>query len=123
VPDGYAILVACILLNCTTRKQVEKVLPELLRSWSTADELSKADPEQLERCVRTLGFGNRRTRTLLKFSLEFTKGFEDVRTLPGVGEYAARSYEIFCLGVLGDNPPKDHALVKVWKSLKMQSSM
>ena len=44
----------------------------------------------------------------------FVEGFVDVRELPGVGEYAARTYEIFCKGDLGDVPPADHSLVKYW---------
>ena len=62
-----------------------------------------------------MGFANRRTKNLKAMTSRYLTGpWEDVRELPGIGEYAARAWEIFCLGIIGDHPPKDHALVQYW---------
>lgn len=37
-----------------------------------------------------------------------------IRELHGIGEYAARAYEIFCLGQAGDKMPDDGPAAKYW---------
>ena len=120
-PDRWLILVVAMLLNCTTRKQVEKVLPEFRRRWPGPNELLAADPSEVEGLCRPLGFARRRTQNLWKMSEAFVRGeWSDPRELPGVGEYGARSYEMFCMGKLGDDAPKDHALTIYWTWYKRQ---
>lgn len=111
----WLILVSCILLNCTTRKQVEKVLSIFIKKWSTPDELLRAEKMDVLEVIAPLGFGRRRVVNLYKMSSVFISGFSDVRSLPGIGEYAARAHEIFCQGILGDDPPNDHALGGYWR--------
>ena len=114
-PDRWLILVSCMMLNCTSRKQVEKVLPEFKRRWPTPQAFLAANDADVVELCRPLGFANRRTTNLKKRTVRYLAGpWTDPRELPGVGEYGARAYEIFCLGVLGDAPPKDHALVQYW---------
>lgn len=43
-----------------------------------------------------------------------TSSWSDARELPGIGEYGARAWEIFCEGKLGTEAPKDHALTQYW---------
>ena len=116
-PSEWLILVSCMLLNCTTRKQVEKVLPEFIRRWPSAAEfITHAEREQVMTLIKPLGFASRRTDNLLKMSQRYLCGpWDNVRELPGIGEYAARAWEIFCRGELGDEPPNDHALVDYWR--------
>ena len=114
-PNAWLIIVSCMMLNQTSRKQVERVLPEFIRRWPTPQAFMGAEPEQVAQLCKPLGFANRRTQNLFRMTERFiASNWEDVRELPGVGEYAARAYEIFCLGVLGSEPPKDHALVQYW---------
>ena len=120
-PDEWMILVSCMMLNCTSRKQVEKVLPEFRRQWSTPQAFMSASPEEVIALCRPLGFANRRTVNLKKMTQHFLAApWEDARELPGIGEYAARAWEIFCLGKIGNEVPKDHALVQYYVWVKEQ---
>lgn len=118
-PNEFLILVSCVLMNCTQRKQVERVLPELMRRWSTPQAMAIADATELSGVIGSLGFGNRRAITLIKLSQDYLRpGWSDARELCGIGEYAGRAWDIFCRGVLGDLPPNDHALVMYWEFAK-----
>jgi methyl-CpG-binding domain protein 4 len=115
-PDSWKIFVSCVMLNCTTRKQVEKILPKFFSLWPRAEELLKSNPEDIAETIATLGFKNRRTKNLLSMSrLYLEREWKDPRELPGIGEYGARAWEIFCADKLGDEPPKDGALVLYWE--------
>lgn len=114
-PNEWYILVACLMLNCTTRKQVEKVLPGFITSWPTPQALLAADPLAIESVIKPLGFGRRRTAALQKLADAYLNtSWTDSRQLPGVGEYAGRAHDIFCRGLIGAEPPNDHALVDWW---------
>lgn len=115
-PDEWKVLVSCMMLNCTSRKQVEKVIPVFFLKWPNAESLSMADEKDISETISSLGFKNRRTKNLLKMSRAYlTKSWNDPRELPGIGEYAARAWEIFFSPKLGDTPPDDGALVVYWK--------
>ena len=114
-PDEWMIIVAGIMLNCTTRKQVEQVLPEFRRCWPTPQSFVTASYVDVFGVIKPLGFGNRRTDNLLKMTRAYlTTDWHHASELPGVGAYGARSWEIFCQGVVGTEPPKDHALLQYW---------
>lgn len=114
-PDEWLILVTGTMLNCTTRKQVERVLPDFRCRWPTPQVFVTASYDDVFELIKPLGFGNRRTGNLLKMTRAYLMtDWHHARELPGVGEYGARSWEIFCLGVLGTTPPKDHALLQYW---------
>lgn len=111
-PDEWKILISCMLLNCTTRKQVEKVLPILFRMWPTAVSMASADQHAVSRVISSLGFQNRRAAGLIKMSKSYvTDDWTHAKELPGIGEYAAAAWEIFCQGKIPSSQPKDHALV------------
>lgn len=120
-PNEWLILVSCMLLNCTTRKQVEKVLPEFIERWPDCSTFVRsARRAQVMSVIGPLGFASRRTDNLMKMSHHFIAGpWEHASELAGVGVYAARAWEIFCRGELGDEPPQDHALVIYWKWRKL----
>jgi adenine-specific DNA glycosylase len=104
------------MLNCTQRRQVERVLPTFLSRWPTAQALSSADVDDVSALVTPLGFGNRRAVTLIELSRDYLRpGWIDSRVLRGVGQYAGRAHDIFCRGILGAEPPKDHALRRYWE--------
>jgi endonuclease III len=115
------ILVACILLNCTTRKQVEKVLPEFMKRWPTPQSFLLSTDDDVATLCKPLGFSTRRTKSLKEMTKKYvTNEWKHARELPGIGEYGARSWEIFCEGIIGDERPKDHALVQYWDYCRLQ---
>lgn len=78
-----------------------------------------ADLDEVTNICKPLGFANRRTQNLFKMTERFiASNWDNVRELPGVGEYCARSYEIFVEGVVGSEPPKDHALLQYFDWIK-----
>lgn len=122
-PDEWKVLVSCMMLNCTSRKQVEKVLPDFFIRWSSAKELIDADEDEITNLISPLGFKNRRTKNLLDMSKAYlNQAWTDPRDLPGIGEYAARAWEIFFGNKLGDDPPADGALVLYWKWRKQHGN-
>lgn len=122
VPNEWLVLLSCILLNMTTRKQVDRVLPELLKQWPTAGLMSLADPNDVEDIIRPLGFGTKRSHTIIEFSRAYLEGHPEVSELPGIGEYARSAHRIFCLGLVDREEPSDHALRYVHRWLVRRKS-
>ena len=115
-PSEHRILVACMLLNCTTRKAVEKVIPSLFSRYPDAAALAAADIDELSQLISTLGFKNRRARNLIEMSKNYLcQNWKHARELPGIGEYAAAAWEIFVRRNIPPECPKDHALTLWWK--------
>jgi len=114
-PDEWRILVACMLLNCTTRAAMEKVLSRLFAKYPDATAMASADQSELSQIIGRLGFGNRRACNLIKMSQHYLRSnWHHARELPGIGEYAAAAWEIFVKGDLPNDAPKDHALVRYY---------
>lgn len=119
----WLIIVSCVLLNRTRRKQVERILPEFIRRWPTPNHFIRAKRTQVTCLIGPLGFASRRTDNLMKMSHCYLfDQWKHARELPGIGAYAARAWEIFCRGELGTEPPNDHALLSYWKWRKVNSS-
>lgn len=115
-PNEWMILISCMMLNQTSRKQVEKVLPEFQRRWPTPQRFISANRVEIYEICRPLGFANRRTDNMMKMTHHYLAGpWEHARDLPGVGEYGARAWEIFCQGIIGEVQPNDHALTDYWR--------
>jgi methyl-CpG-binding domain protein 4 len=115
-PNEWKILVACMLLNCTTRSAMEKVLQPLFAKYPDAASMASADQGQLSQVIGRLGFGNRRAGNLIKMSQHYLgSNWKHARDLPGIGEYAAAAWEIFVRGTLPEDCPNDHALTLWWK--------
>ena len=114
--NPWLVLVACLLLNCTSRKQVDPIWHVFEEEWATPEDFLVADPDHVRDTIRPLGFGERRfSRLQLLAAHIVTCGYpDDPRELPGVGEYAARAFEIFCLDRLGETCPNDGALALYW---------
>ncbi|NBP01861.1 MAG: hypothetical protein EBU90_17330 [Proteobacteria bacterium] len=114
-PDEWKMFTSCIMLNCTSRKQAEKVLSIFFTKWPSAKDLISANEADVIETIASLGFKNRRAKNLLNMSKAYlSKKWKDPRDLPGVGEYAARSWEIFFKNKLGDTPPNDGVLASYW---------
>ncbi len=116
-PNEWLCLVACILLNCTRRVQVERALPTFLERWPTPQAMLTATVDEIIPVIKPLGFSNRRAKNLLAMTRAFLCGpWEHANELPGIGQYGHASHEIFYRGNVPVDPPKDHALMKyvIW---------
>ena len=110
-PDGWKILVCCLCLNLTTRKQMEPVVDILFKRWPTPNDLAAAPDDELEETIKTLGMQKKRTQTLKRMSAEYLAGgWKHARELHGCGKYADDAYRIFMLGEWKNVQPNDHAL-------------
>lgn len=110
-PDKWKMLVACVLLNRTARKQVEKILPQLFAMCPTPKDMVLCDPQLLASVISPLGFKNRRAVTLINLSKNFLmSNWSHASELPGIGEYGASVWDIFVLNKMPDQAPNDHAL-------------
>ena len=110
-PNEWKILVACILLNLTTRKQVETVIYELFKRWPDAKSLSDANEAALSEVLKPLGMYKRRAKSLKRMSSEYlSNSWTTAKDLYGCGKYADDAYRIFMKGEWRDVDPDDHAL-------------
>ena len=128
--DPWKLLLSTILLNRTTRRQVDAVLYKFLEMWPTAEDAANADVTEILECVTPLGIKFRRSAGIIRFSKEYlelirskcSRHFgengtdpafaledKDVLNLHGCGRYALSAYRIFILGDL-DCSVHDHAL-------------
>lgn len=126
-PSGWRMMCGCIMLNLTSRRQVDGVWPELFRCWPTAADLTLAVRDDVEGVVRPLGLQRRRAKTLQEFSRwwvitdDHTAGIVDMAA-PGVGEYARDSWMIIKMGTWPHWDVVDHALVGYLKRTKVEMS-
>lgn len=98
-PDVWKILVACILHNQTSRKQVDKVYSKLFDLYPNASALAAADTKSLSELLRPLGLYNRRARSLKEFSFQFENiDWKKPSELFACGKYADDCYAVFCSG-------------------------
>jgi|TARA_Y100000356_G_scaffold40184_1_gene31165 methyl-CpG-binding domain protein 4 len=95
--DGWKMLVCCMLVNLTNRKQVDTVRNELFSKYPTPEDMMKAEHSDLVDIIKPLGLYNTRAERLVKMSEGYVNGFNDVTELYGIGEYAKDSWEIFQL--------------------------
>jgi methyl-CpG-binding domain protein 4 len=110
-PNEWKILVACILLNLTTRKQVETVIYDLFDTWPDAASLSRADEDALSELLKPLGMYRRRAKSLRRMSHEYLSNtWSTAKDLYGCGKYADDCWRIFCKGDWRNVQPQDHAL-------------
>lgn len=121
-PNEWLILVSCCMLNCTSRRQVDRVWGEFVRRWPDASSLLAEPINNVADVIRSLGFGDRRAKNLHAMAeCYLTRRWSHAKDLPGIGKYGARAWEMFCLGIVGDEDPQDHALTRYWlwrKSLR-----
>lgn len=99
------------LFELYTTQQVEKIIYQFFEKFPTPQSLIDANSDEVANLIRPLGFYNRRTKQLKRFSEEFLhKNWTHAKELYGVGEYGSRAWEMLCKGNLGNTRPVDHAL-------------
>lgn len=109
--DEWRVLVSCLLLNLTTRKQVDKIIDVLFSKYPGPVSMTMANEEELYDIIKTLGLANKRVKTLKRFSKEYLdKDWKTPLDLYGCGKYADDTWRIFCRGEWKDVQPHDHAL-------------
>ena len=91
------LLVATILSAQCTDERVNRVTPALFRRYPTARDYADADADELAGMIRSTGFFNNKTRSLIgmgralveRFGGEVPGRLADLVTLPGVGRKTA----------------------------------
>ena len=121
-PDEWRILISCLLLNLTTRKQVDKVIDRLFHKYPGPCSMAIAKEDDLYDIIKSLGLANKRVKTLKRFSHEYlTENWNTPKQLHGCGKYADDAWRIFCKGDWRDVNPSDHALNKYHDWLKEEN--
>jgi len=110
-PNEWKILISCLLLNQTTRKQVDKVIDDFFDRWPTPECFLSAHLGEVSHLLNPLGFHNRRPLTIYKFTVGYLEGrWEEPIELYGIGKYANDAWRIFYRGDWKSVEPQDHAL-------------
>jgi len=95
--NSYELLVATILSAQTTDVRVNIVTPALFARYPTPETLAAANPSEVEEIIRSTGFYQAKTRSIVgmaqgvveRFGGEVPSAMEDLVTLPGVGRKTA----------------------------------
>lgn len=94
--DPWKMLICCIFLNQTTRDQVDKIRIEFFERYPDAESVINSNYEEISNIIEPLGFKNRRTETLKKFSHDWLNiDWKEPIELYGIGKYGQDSWEIF----------------------------
>jgi endonuclease III len=127
--DPWRLLVSCILLNRTQRKQVDRVVDELFRRYPDAAALARAQHESLTALLRPLGLAEQRSVRLVQFSRDWLRlGAHELTerefvarlgAASGVGAYALDSYRMFVLGEWASVRPRDKELRR-WREWRLR---
>ena len=103
--NPYELLVAVILSAQCTDKRVNLTTPSFFKRYPDAVEAELADPTEMAELIASLGFKNRRTRQIQRFSSDWmTLDWIEPSELYGIGKYAQDSWEIFQKGNLNVEP-------------------
>lgn len=116
--DPFHILIAEIMLQRTSARQVEPVYAEFVTRYPSVRDLRKAPFDDVLSCLRPLGLAYRAVRlkqlaeTLEKeFDGIVPKGERELLSLPGVGKYVANA--VRCFAFKKDVPIVDTNVLRV----------
>jgi endonuclease-3 len=95
--NAFQLLTATILSAQTTDTRVNMVTPKLFARYPTAEDLAVAAPADVEEIIRSTGFYQAKTKSIVgmakaivdRFGGEVPTRLEDLVTLPGVGRKTA----------------------------------
>jgi endonuclease III len=121
--DPWKMLICCIFLNCTKRSQVDAIRDQFFSKYPNAHAAENAEASEIAELISSLGFKNRRTRSIQRFSTDWIdRKSDDVSQLYGIGKYANDSWQIFQLGNL-QVEPTDGVLKKYleWAKTKVNT--
>ncbi len=95
--NPFELLTATILSAQTTDVRVNMVTPALFAKYPSPEDLARADPADVEEIIRSTGFYQNKTKSLIgmatalveRFGGEVPTKLEDLVTIPGVGRKTA----------------------------------
>ena len=107
--DPFQLLCATILSAQCTDERVNMVTPTLFARYPTPYDLAKADPADVADIIRSTGFYNNKTHSLIgmaaalvdRYDGEVPHALEDLVTLPGVGRKTGNVIRSVALGLPG----------------------
>jgi endonuclease-3 len=107
--NPFELLAATILSAQSTDARVNIVTPVLFKRYPTAADLAKADPREVEEVIRSTGFYQNKTKSLIgmaqalmeRFGGEVPTSLEDLVTLPGVGRKTGNVVRSVAFGLPG----------------------
>ena len=117
--NPYHVLIAELMLQKTTAKQVQGLIEKFLEKFPMILDLEKADIKEIEKLIAPLGMEHRRARVLKGLAeavVEKHKGqvpYSEVELidLPGIGRYIANS--VLCLAFGRETPLLDTNIVRI----------
>jgi len=91
------LLVATILSAQCTDERVNKVTPTLFATYRTAEDYANANPDELAAIIRSTGFYNNKTKSLIgmgtvlveRYGGEIPRSLAELTRVPGVGRKTA----------------------------------
>ena len=102
--DLYRTVLTEILLKQTTATRIGPVRERLIEAYPTPAHMAQADPENLYKVIRTLGFGRQRTSELMSManaivhSVKRPHNRASLSRLPGIGPYGSAAVACFAFG-------------------------
>jgi endonuclease-3 len=95
--NAFQLLVATILSAQCTDARVNRVTPVLFRKYPSPADFAQADPQELERDIRSTGFYRNKAKSILassrqiveKFHGQVPKTMDELLELPGVARKTA----------------------------------
>ena len=95
--NPFEVLIATVLSAQCTDKKVNKVTPELFRKYPTAAKLARAEIEDVENIIRSLGLYKNKAKNIVaaadriagQFGGELPQTIEELIELAGVGRKTA----------------------------------
>lgn len=93
----YSVLVSEILLKRTTASAAKRIYEEFMSSYPNLEALARADREELEKLLQTIGYHKRRTNILIEianyilnnFNGQIPQSKKELLEIPFVGPYTA----------------------------------
>lgn len=122
---AWRMFCGCILLNASNRVTVDRVWPELFRRWPTPEACLREDvwgvPWAMD-LLKPTGLNRRKATLMRQLSRAWPDAYESwrqeprhpirVTALPGLGDYARESFEVFYMG--RDPDGLQDAVVAAW---------
>jgi endonuclease-3 len=95
--DPFTLVIAVLLSAQTTDAAVDKVTPELFSRWPNPEAMAQADPHEVEKVIRAIGFYHIKAKNciacarmiLTDFGGEVPTTMDELIRLPGVGRKTA----------------------------------
>ena len=107
--NAFELLTATILSAQCTDARVNLVTPALFARYPTPEDLAVADPGDVAELVRSTGFYQNKTKSIIgmanalveRFDGEVPSRMEDLVTIPGVGRKTANVLRSVAMGLPG----------------------